>query len=331
MSAVYDKSGEYSKALIYQEKALEIYRINTTSNHSTFPASDDNKDLTNETSDASTMSISSFEKAVETFEANLPQNHLSLATYCDLGGSLHEKMGNNVKALSFYHRAFIIKKKHLPSNHPSLAISYANLGSAYEKLENLSEIDAFDQWAFCTEKCPMCETIANSSRADSFLQYPNLQKHRFVPNAQSLQIDMKRVRNEGQEPLNEFRTADFREDCDPIPESVHISSTAHPFYQRAIDIVQHIIDIALDSFSINHSDRENYRRKVEHEGQEPLNDPHVADFHENHDHIPENVHISSTAHSFHQRAFDIAQLSLPTNHPDREKYRKRIQNEEQDS
>ena len=331
MSAVYDKIGEYSKALSYQEKVLEIYRINTTSNHSTFPASDDNKDLTNETSDASTTSISSFEKAIEILEANLSQNDLSLATYYDLGGSMHEKMDNNVKALSLYHRAFIIKKQHLPSNHPSLATSYANFGSAYEKLENLPEIDASDQWTFCTEKCQMCETIANSSRADSFHKCPNFQKHRLVPNAQDLQKDTKGDKNEGQEPINNPDFANFHGNHDHVPENVHTSSTARSFHQRAINIVRHIIDIARGCLPINHQRRKKYRRKIEDKEQEPLKDPHIADFHENHDHVPENVYISSTAHSFYQRAFDIAQQSLPTNHPDREKYKRKIENEEPDS
>jgi tetratricopeptide (TPR) repeat protein len=170
LGAVYNKIGEYSKAYLYQEKALKTYQNIVSSNHLTFSVSSDNDDLLNERSDNSTRSISSFEKAIEILEKTLPRNDLSLVTYYDRCGSLWEKMGDNVKALSFYHRAFRIKKIHLPSNHPSFADSYAHLGAAYEKLEKSSEINPFQQWAFCTGECPICEKVANPSTAHSLHQ-----------------------------------------------------------------------------------------------------------------------------------------------------------------
>jgi hypothetical protein len=63
----------------------------------------------------------------------------------------------------------------------------------------------------------------------------------------------------------------------------------------------------------------------------PPNHPSLAASYANYGDIHESMGDSSTAHSCLQRAFDIAQRSLPVNHPDRERYRERIENKVQES
>jgi hypothetical protein len=63
----------------------------------------------------------------------------------------------------------------------------------------------------------------------------------------------------------------------------------------------------------------------------PPNHPSLAASYANYGDIHESMGDSSTAHSYHQRAFNIGQRSLPANSPDLQTYRARVENEAQES
>ncbi|CAF3969121.1 unnamed protein product [Rotaria sp. Silwood1] len=134
-----DKMGEYSKALSWYERSLEIYKIAFPANHPQLAILYVNTGVIYYTMGEYSKALSSHETALAINEKMLPPNHPTLASsYSNIGVILNQ-MGEYSKALSYYERSLELRKIALPPNHPDMAYSYNNIASAYKYIGEYSK------------------------------------------------------------------------------------------------------------------------------------------------------------------------------------------------
>ena len=126
--------GDYSKAIEYYEKALEI-RINTLGeNHPDIAGSYNNLGIAYRSLGDYGKAIEYHEKALEIGINTLGENHPDIAgSYNSLGIAYH-KLGDYGKAIEYYEKALEIRINTLGENYPDIAGPYNNLGIAYRSL-----------------------------------------------------------------------------------------------------------------------------------------------------------------------------------------------------
>jgi len=143
LGLVLNEMGEYSEALSYHEKALDIQEESLPSNHSDLARSYNDIGLVYNNMGEYATALRCHEKALDIRKKSLPPNHPDLArSYNDIG-LVYNNMGDYSKALQYHEKALEIRKKSLPSNHPDLARSYNNIGLVYNKMKDYSKALSF--------------------------------------------------------------------------------------------------------------------------------------------------------------------------------------------
>ena len=120
LALVYDSMGEYSKALSYYEKDLEISKQALPPNHPDLATSYNNIGIVYDDMGEYSKALSSYEQSLEIMKVSLPPNHPSLATSYNNIGLVYYNMGEYSKALSYLQKADDILVQVLPSTHPNL-------------------------------------------------------------------------------------------------------------------------------------------------------------------------------------------------------------------
>ena len=129
--------GEYSKALSYYEKSLEIKQQSLPPNHPDLAGSYMNIGNVYDNMGEYSKALSYYEKSLEIKQQSLPPNHPDLAaSYMNIG-IVYNNMGEYSKALSSHEKSLEILQQSLPPNHPDLAASYMNIGNVYETWVNI--------------------------------------------------------------------------------------------------------------------------------------------------------------------------------------------------
>ncbi|CAF1290116.1 unnamed protein product [Rotaria sordida] len=136
---VYKDIGEYSKAITFYERAVDIYKKMSPPNQLGLAASYGNIGSVHYDMGEYSKALSSYERALEIQKTALPPNHPDLATSYNNIGNVYNNMGECSKALSSYERALEIRKIALPQNHPDLATSYNNIGVVYDNMGEYSK------------------------------------------------------------------------------------------------------------------------------------------------------------------------------------------------
>jgi len=131
--------GEYSKALEYYEKSLEIDKKTLPANHPLLATSYNNIGLVYQSMGEYSKALEYYEKSLEIRKKTLPANHPDLAQSYNNIGNVYKSMGEYSKALEYYEKSLEIYKKTLPANHSDLAISYNNIGLVYKSMGEYSK------------------------------------------------------------------------------------------------------------------------------------------------------------------------------------------------
>ena len=130
--------GEYDEALIYYEKAFEIYKL-LPSNDPQFAQFCIGYGGVHEKMGKHSIAVTLYEKAIEIQKQALPSNHIDLAMSYNNMGVVYGEMCEYSKELSYYEKALEIQHQSLPPNHPSLAFSYGNISVAYQNMGEYSK------------------------------------------------------------------------------------------------------------------------------------------------------------------------------------------------
>ena len=139
LGLVYDNIGEYSKALSYYERSLEIRKVALPPNHPHLATSYNNIGMVYMNMGEYSKALSYYERSLEIRKVALPPNHPDLATFYNNIGLVYDNIGEYSKALSYYERSLEIRKVALPPNHPHLATSYNNIGMVYMNMGEYSK------------------------------------------------------------------------------------------------------------------------------------------------------------------------------------------------
>ena len=151
-----DQQGNYSEALSFYERSLEIRKKSLPANHPNLATSYNNIGLVYEHMGEFPRALSFYQRSLEIKQKSLPVNHPDLATSYNNIGGVYEHMGEFSRALSSHERALEIRKKSLPANHPDLATSYNNIGGVYEHMGEFSRALASHERALeiCQKSLP---------------------------------------------------------------------------------------------------------------------------------------------------------------------------------
>ena len=135
--------GQYEKAIVYYEKALDIKEKQNPFNHQNLANTYNNIGALYESMGDYPKALSFHEKALAIQQQSLPPTHPDLAnTYKNIG-NVYNSIGDYSKALSFHEKALAIQQQSLPPTHPDLATSYKNMGLVYENMNNYLKAHSF--------------------------------------------------------------------------------------------------------------------------------------------------------------------------------------------
>ena len=123
--------GEYSEAIAYFEKAIEIEERHTPRNETSLSHTYNNIGMVYFRMGDYPKALISHEKALVLKEQSLPAMHPQLASSYGNIGIVYFSMGDYPKALASHDKALQIKQQSVSPTHPSLAMSYNNIGNVY--------------------------------------------------------------------------------------------------------------------------------------------------------------------------------------------------------
>ncbi|CAF3663159.1 unnamed protein product [Adineta steineri] len=161
--------GDYKKAILYYEQAVEIREKFLPSNHRDLATSYNNIGSVFNRIGEYSKALSYYEKALEIREKFLPSSHPDLASSYNNIGSVYNRMGEYSKALSYYEKTLEILGKALPSNHPYLAISYSNIGLVYNNMGEYSKALSYYE-----KDVEICQKTLPSNHPDLATSYNNV-------------------------------------------------------------------------------------------------------------------------------------------------------------
>ncbi|CAF4623456.1 unnamed protein product [Rotaria sp. Silwood2] len=134
LGVVYHGLGEYSKAIKFYERALDIKEKTVPPNHPDLAASYNNIGLVYDNMGEYSKALSSYERSLEIKKIALPPNHPDFAQSYNNIGLVYNNVGEYSKALSYYEKAQEIWKKSLPSTHPHIAHVKRNIENVKKKM-----------------------------------------------------------------------------------------------------------------------------------------------------------------------------------------------------
>ncbi|CAF4465917.1 unnamed protein product, partial [Rotaria sp. Silwood2] len=113
---------EYSTALEYFKKELEIREKSIPSNHPTMSSIYSCMGMVHAKMEQYLKALEFYQKALEIQQKTLSANHPDLAAIYYYVGSVYQHMQENSKALSFFERAVEVGQLSLPENHSDLEL-----------------------------------------------------------------------------------------------------------------------------------------------------------------------------------------------------------------
>jgi tetratricopeptide (TPR) repeat protein len=136
LGLVYMSMNDYSTALAYLNKALEIQQRTLPSNH---PDLYDIRDNINKASllkeCITSVSLSSEQELDRQLKNLAPDDPSRIPMYYRIAVG-HRHRNNTSQALSFIEKILDIQQKTLPSNHPDLAKTYDTMGTLYRAMDD---------------------------------------------------------------------------------------------------------------------------------------------------------------------------------------------------
>ena len=131
--------GNFTEAISYFQKTLEICKKTLPENHQHLASSYNNIGLAYGKIKEHSRALESHENALRIYQKIRPANHPDLASTFNNMGLVYNDTKEYEKALSFHEKALKIRQETLPPNHPDLGTSYDNIGLVYNNIKEYTK------------------------------------------------------------------------------------------------------------------------------------------------------------------------------------------------
>jgi tetratricopeptide (TPR) repeat protein len=128
---VFDKQGDYEKALSYYKKTLEIDESVQGADNPAAAATYDNIAQVYDKQGDYEKALEYFKKALAIRERVLGSDHPDTATTYNNMALVYDHQGDYEKALKYYEKALAIKERVLGPDHPDTATTYSNMAYVF--------------------------------------------------------------------------------------------------------------------------------------------------------------------------------------------------------
>lgn len=149
---LFEKSGNYSRALELHQKALVIFEKILPPDHPDLAESYNNVGYAWSNLGDYHKALTFYQKALDIREKILPPDHPNLATSYNNVGAAWGELGDHHKQLELYQKALTIRKKALPPDHLDLAASYNNIGVVWGDLGDYRRALEFHETALAIQE-----------------------------------------------------------------------------------------------------------------------------------------------------------------------------------
>jgi tetratricopeptide (TPR) repeat protein len=139
LGIVYDSQGNFTKAIEYHEKSLEIKLKTFGEDHPNVANSYNNIGSLYDSQGNYTKAIEYYVKSLEIRLKTLGEDHPDVADSYNNIGNVYDSQGNYTKALEYYENSLEIRLKTFGEDHPNVADSYNNIGNVYDSQGNYTK------------------------------------------------------------------------------------------------------------------------------------------------------------------------------------------------
>ena len=279
--------GEYTEALKFYEKSLEIGQKTLPAHHPNLATSYSNIGSMYGQMSEHSKALLSHKKALEIRQKSLPSDHPDLAGSYNNIGIVYYKMGEYAKALSSYEKALEIDKKSLPSNHPDLASDLNCIANVYDDMGEYVKALSFHEKALeiRQKSLPLTHPDLASSYDNIGLVHSNMGEYSKALSSHEKALEIRQKSLSSNHP-----------DLASSYNNIGTVYTNMGEYSKALSSHEKALEIRKKSLSSNH--------------------PHLAASYNNIGLAYTSMGEYSKALSSHEKALEIRQKSLPSNHPD---------------
>ncbi|CAF0847438.1 unnamed protein product [Rotaria sordida] len=329
LGSVYQSMGEYSKAITFHERAIDIYKKMSPPNQLGLAASYLNIGNVYDNMGEYSNALSSYERSLEIQKIALPPNHPDFAQSYNNIGNVYYNMGEYSKALSSHERSLEIRKIALPPNHHSLASSYNNIGAVYRDMGEYSK--ALSSYKRSLEIRKIALPPNHHSLASSYNNignaYYNMREYSKALSSYEQSLEIRKTAL----PPNHPDLASSYNNIGNVYDNMGEYSKALSSYERSLEIQKIALppnhpDLAksYNNIGMVYNDMSEYSKALSSHKQSleiqkialPPNHPDLASSYNNIGMVYNKMGEYSNALSSYERAIEIQKIALPPNHPD---------------
>jgi tetratricopeptide (TPR) repeat protein len=280
------EKGNFTNALIYHQKALEIHQKISSLNHSVLANIYNNIGEVHRLTGNYSTALSYHQKTLKIHQQSLPIDHPELATIYNNISQVCNLMGDYLGALSYLQKTLEIQEKSLPSNHPDLTTIYENIGRVHYAMGEYST------------------ALAHHQKALEIRQ-------KFLPSDHPLLATTHNNIGQVHHAMGEYSIA-----LSHHQRALEIQQTSLPFSHPDLAATHSNIGRVYDSMGDYSGALSHLQKTLEIQKKSlPSNHPDLATTYENIGRVHYAMEEYSTALAHHQRALEIRQESLPSDHP----------------
>ena len=169
IGTVYQKQGNYGKALEYYKKSLAICEKVLDTEHPNTATSYNNIGIVYFAQGDYGKALEYYFKALAISEKVLGTEHLNTAQSYNNIGLVYKKQGDYDNALEYYFKALAIYKKVFGMEHPNTATSYNNIGGVYDDKGDYGKALEYYQKALAIR-----EKVLGTEHPDTAVSYHNI-------------------------------------------------------------------------------------------------------------------------------------------------------------
>ena len=323
--------GDYSKAIEYHEKALEITKNTFGDNHPSIASSYNSLGASYDILGDHHKAIEYYKKAFEIIKnKNTPEEKFSsIINLCNNLGASFDGLGDYYKAIECYEKGLEVTKNVLGENHPSITSFYNNLGVSYKNLGDHNK---------AIEYCEKALEITKNTFGDNYLDvttsYNNLANSYlglgdYYKAIEYYEKGLKTTKN---------TLGENHPDAAYSYNGLANSYNSLGDYNKAIEYYEKALEIRKNVFGDNHSEVAtsysnlgnfynsvgDYNKAIEY-SEKALkimintlgeNHPEVANFYNNLANTYFSFGDCDKAFEYYKKALEIAKNTLGEDHPD---------------